>query len=1038
MTNAEKSFIGNILKNEENTLIVDNKNYSIKIKDEPECSKACPAGVNVKAYVNLIANKRFEEAVDVIRENNPFPAICGRVCNRPCEYNCEQGLKGDSVQIRALKRFASDYELARRTIDIEPCKIIHNEKIAIIGAGPAGLSAAVDLIRIGYFVNVFEAENEPGGMLRYAIPSYRLPKRILKREIDWIKDLGIKIETGKKIINPENLLKKGFSAVLIAQGSSMSTPLGIEGEKSEGVIDPLIFLKKINTNNSVKIGENIIVIGGGSTAFDVARTSIRIGAKNVTIAYRRGIEELPAEPEEIEDAKNEGVITKTLLIPKKIIVKNGKVQGVEFLKSRLGEPDESGRKRPIPIKNSEIIIKADTIFPAVGSKPNIDSFKNLKIYNQRNRIIVKDGNQTNIKGIFAAGDVEKGPSYVVEAIKEGHIAAIGINSYLRKKDINPANEISNSIPIIEESKVYNKSIHQAKKNEFNKDKKSFDEVEKTFYDYQAVEEASRCFRCGSCTICTVCLPNCDYKQLIGIINNEKFLLKVPSSLSSAIYEKDNSNYEIKYNKNKSTNITLRTIIAKVDQNLCISCGRCEEVCAYRAVRNIFRKNKPIVAEVEHNSCASCSACVSNCPTGAISQGYMSDDEILLRLYEKKTKYDGVKVLMSYWNTPTNTFDKYDGVIEIMSARKISPSFLIRALARSSRGLLIIGPNEKSESHYLEWEEHPSDIVEKTQNLLKMIGISPNRIKYKSVIGNVNPNKLLDEYSKNLDEKKLKKLDISIPEKIKNPIYESIIILRILSSNPDIDPEDDLIKIPPPNKKDYAFFEGCLPLINKIGLAHKLYDLSSIRYNIHKLLKKAEVCYGSIPELLCPSDSLLQFDYGKIFKKISENNIDKLKKINPYKLILGTPESFNTFSKSEKYNKIESLPNILYTKLKNSKDFKPINKKIAIHSACHMDEDPYYETTINLLELIPGISIIELDNKFCDNGFEKLNADSKQKALKILYEADEKDVDILLCTSPNCESHFQLCQREGSWLSTDIEISNVYNLMIKSLGDGDNL
>jgi len=316
-------------------LKVDGENYNIEVKGLPECSKACPAGINVKAYVNLIANRKFEEAVKVIRQANPFPAICGRICTRPCEDNCEQGVNGDSVSIRALKRYASDYELVRRSLIIEPCERIYDEKIAIVGAGPAGLSAAVDLIRMGYPVTVFEAQKDPGGMLRYAIPSYRLPKRILKREIDWIKNLGVEIKTGKRIKDPATLFKKGYSAILIAVGTPKSLPLGIEGEDADGVIDSLLFLQQINTNCPMEVKGDVVVIGGGSTAFDVARSAIRLGAKKVTLAYRRGLKEMPAENEEIKDAQDEDVKILTLAIPKRIIVKKGKLTGIEFLKAEL-------------------------------------------------------------------------------------------------------------------------------------------------------------------------------------------------------------------------------------------------------------------------------------------------------------------------------------------------------------------------------------------------------------------------------------------------------------------------------------------------------------------------------------------------------------------------------------------------------------------------------------------------------------------------------------------------------------------------------
>jgi len=420
---------------------------------------------------------------------------------------------------------------------------------------------------------------------------------------------------------------------------------------------------------------------------------------------------------------------------------------------------------------------------------------------------------------------------------------------------------------------------------------------------------------------------------------------------------------------------------------------------------------------------------------------MSDNEILLRLQEKKTQYPGVKALLSYWSTPINSFEDYDGVVEIMSARKPSPSFLIRALSRSGRGLLVIGPDEKSGSHYLPCEEQPSNIVEKTRSLLKLVGISPYRIQYKDVSNGSNPHPVLKDFSKSLDDKKLKNLIIPIPNIKMNPIIESITLLRILSAYPDMEPQDDLISISSKKPKNVVFFEGCLPMLNMIGISHKLFDLSSSRQSIHKLLNIADINYGSIPGLLCPSKGLLELKIDMaddIVKRIDENNIKNYDKINPDKLILGTPESFMTFSKLKDYKNIVSLPSELFIKLKIFKGFSSIKKTIAIHSACHMDKDPFYDITKKLLMLIPDISIIELNGKCNHNGFDNLNSESKQSVLKLLREADKKDVDSIICTSPYCESHFLLCQREGSWRTFDIEITDVYKILLKSLGDGDTI
>jgi len=905
-----------------------------------------------------------------------------------------------------------------------------------VGAGPAGLSAAVDLIRMGYPVTVFEAQKDPGGMLRYAIPPYRLPKRILKREIDWIKGLGIEIITGKQIDDPATLIKKGYSAVLIAGGAPKSLPLNIKGEDADGIIDPLMFLQGINTSHPLAVKGEIVVIGGGSTAFDVARSAIRLGAKKVTLAYRRGVEEMPAENEEIEDAQDEGVKILTLAIPNRIIVKKGKVAGIELLKAKLGEPDESGRRRPMPVKESEFVLNADIIIPAVGAKPDVGPVGNTKITNNRDRIEIKEKGYTKVKGVFAAGDVEMGPSSVVEAIGRGHEAAKGINEYLRGGDT--LENMVKPIPIVTESPIYNRSIHSPKRLGKKDRITSFEEVEKSFADFEAVDEASRCLTCGPCHVCTVCLPNCEHKQLVANIKNTTFLLKVPRNLSSIVKKKGPSNFKIK-SDGVTRSINLQSLTAKVDKDLCISCGRCEEVCAYRAVKNVIVKDERPFAEVDHDSCASCSACVSVCPSGAITQGYMSDDEILSRLEKKKTPYTGVKALMSYWSTSSHAFEIYDGVVETMSAGKPSPSFLLRALARSGRGLIVIGPDEKTGSHYLPCEEHPKDVVQKTRNLLNLVGISPDRIQYKAVPNGTNPSYILKEFSKFLDKKRLMELITPIPKSIKCPLGEAIVILRILGANPDVKPSDESSLTPSVKSGGIAFFEGCLPMLHMVGETHKLFNLGPTRLAIHKLLEKMKIKYGTIEGFSCPSKGLLHTKIDgieNIVSKIVENDLKSFKKANPKKLILGTPESFITFSKEKDFGKIMSLTDELLNAMKRLKEVSPIMKTVAIHRSCLMEKDPFYESTIKLLKLIPGIKVIEIDGKCGHSSFESLDADSKKSALNLMNKAVNKGADMILCTSPYCESHLLMCQRMGSWRSIDIKITDAYKLLLSSLEGGD--
>ncbi len=1028
----KKSKIEKLIGGKTGYLRSNGKKYKIEVKGIPQCTQACPAGVNVKSYVNLIANRKFEEAVAEIRKANPFPAVCARVCTRPCEETCILLDNGDSVSIRALKRYATDYELARRPVLAEPCNVIHDEKVAIIGAGPAGLTAAVDLIRLGFEVTVFEKANEPGGMLRYGIPSYRLPDRVLKREIDWIKGLGIKILTGENINKPKELLKKGFSAILIAGGAPKSFPLGIKGENAEGIVDALQFLKDINNKKYEKIFGNVVVIGGGSTAFDAARSVIRIGAKSATIAYRRGIEEMPAEKEEIEAAKIEGVKIITLAIPKKIIVEKGKAIGIEFFKAKLGRPDKSGRKTPIPIKNSEFIIKADIIIPAIGALPDIGPIDGVKVTTPKGVIEVKEHGKTILKGVFAAGDVEMGPSSVVEAIGRGHEAAKGIYNYLKEISFPKSQELVETLQIYLGSPIGNKIKYKQKNIPKEERVSSFKEVEKTITDFEAVEEASRCFSCGPCYACPVCLPNCKNKQLVAEIDNSIVLVKAPLKLSMEITEKGPRKFTLKSDGVKKL-IKLYSLTSKVDSDLCIGCGRCEEVCAYRAIKNVIKKDKRTISQVAHDSCSSCSACVSECPSGAISQGYMSDNEILSRLKKKKTPFEGIKALMSYWSTSSPFFESYEGVVELMSARKPSPMFLIRALIVSGRGFLIIKPDKATGSHYLPWEEPPEEVIKSTWKLLKSIGISPDRIKYVDLKKGQNPYDLLKKFSIELDDKKLKKFSISYPKIFKSPFGEAMTILRILGANPDIKPYDNYVNLPQVKSGGNAYFEGCMPILHLMGESHKLYDISNTRFSIFELIKRLNIKAGKINYLSCPSKGLLKFENTKkIVSIISEKNLNNYKNLKLNKLIIGTPEAFTTFSEDNNYKNVASIVDELFLSIKKSKKLHPINKTVILHKACTMEKDPFYESTKKLLSLIPGVKIIELKEKCGQNGFNKIDGKTKQSAIELMKKAVSLKADTIICTSPYCESHLLMCSREGSWRSVDIEISDVYQLIFSSL------
>ncbi|MDI6848142.1 MAG: FAD-dependent oxidoreductase, partial [Candidatus Bathyarchaeia archaeon] len=480
--------------------------YKIDKKGMARCRAACPAGVKVQGYVALIAKGKFKEAYELIRNGVPFPAVLGRVCFHPCENDCERGDVEEPIAICALKRFVADYMMKQPREKPAPIPQKYEEKIAVIGAGPAGLTAAYELIKMGYPVTVFEALPEPGGMLRIGIPEYRLPKKILAEEIEYLKDLGIQIRTNVTIgkdLNFVDLERMGYKAIFLAIGAQKSVKLGVEGEELQGVFQGVDFLRDVNLGKRVEIGERIVVIGGGNVAIDVSRVALRLGAKKVCILYRRSKEEMPAFQPEVEQAEKEDIEFLFLKAPKRIIGKNGKVAAIECLEMALTEPDETGRKKPIPIEGSEHIIPADTVITTIGQALDTTSLpEGLKL---NHGIIDVDPQtlQTNIPHIFTGGDAVLGPATVVEAIATGKRAAISIHKYLRGEDLKTEEE-KEELPPVEISPK--EGIEKRKRKPMpvlpvEERIRSFDEVELGFSEEMAVEEAKRCLACGGCSEC---------------------------------------------------------------------------------------------------------------------------------------------------------------------------------------------------------------------------------------------------------------------------------------------------------------------------------------------------------------------------------------------------------------------------------------------------------------------------------------------------------------------------------------------------------
>ncbi|MFQ6091035.1 MAG: FAD-dependent oxidoreductase, partial [Candidatus Bipolaricaulia bacterium] len=410
----------------------------------PPCSAACPANICVQGYIALIAAGRYEEALRLIRDRIPFPSICGGVCPHPCEDECIRGEYDEPIAINALKRFVAERETEEEReqyIKELKGKITKKDKrVAVIGAGPAGLTCAHDLVLRGYDVTVFEALPAPGGMMTVGIPEYRLPREILTGEIEFIQALGVEIVTGVRVgqdICLEELFTRGYQAIFIGAGTHQGIKLGIAGEESPGVLDALSFLREINLGEkNVKVGQRVAVIGGGDAAIDAARSARRLGAEDVSILYRRSREEMPAHGEQVEAAEEEGVELEFLAAPLRFIANTQGVEAVECQRMTLGEPDETGRRRPVPIAGSEFSVEADTVIVAIGQKSDLSFVAEgspLELA-EGGRIKVDPATgETSVPQIFAGGDVVTGPQTVIHAIAAGRRAAWGIDLRLSGK-----------------------------------------------------------------------------------------------------------------------------------------------------------------------------------------------------------------------------------------------------------------------------------------------------------------------------------------------------------------------------------------------------------------------------------------------------------------------------------------------------------------------------------------------------------------------------------------------------------------------------
>lgn len=507
--------------------------YFVDKRGTAPCKSACPIETSAQGYVALIRAGKIEEAYNLIRSVNPLPAVCGRVCHHPCEQNCQRGDVDEPISIAGLKRFAVDWmvEHGKRAALENPNKGIKNKKVAIIGAGPSGLACGHDLAMLGYSPAIFEELPRAGGMLAMGIPDYRLPADILEQEINEIKEIGVEIRLNSPVKkgceNSLDKLLKDYDAVFIAVGAQVSKKLEIDGEDAEGVAHAVDFLRELNLGRNPKIGKKVAVVGGGNAAIDAARSAMRLGAEKVMIVYRRTRKEMPANASEVDAAEHEGIDLIYLTAPVRVVSEGGKVVGLECLKMKLGEPDASGRRRPVPVENSNFIIETDQIIPAISQEVDLGFSDGIFNLTKWGTFQVDACLRTNIPNVFAGGDDVTGPDTVIEAIAAGKHAAIHIDEYLSGKELIPIPKKQKTHYDFTSKKVYAPRVHQ-KELPAGERVKSFEEVEQGFTLESAQAEASRCLACGICSECYECVKVCKANAIDHSMKQENIVLDVGS------------------------------------------------------------------------------------------------------------------------------------------------------------------------------------------------------------------------------------------------------------------------------------------------------------------------------------------------------------------------------------------------------------------------------------------------------------------------------------------------------------------------------
>ncbi len=643
----------------------------------PPCQDVCPLHMDIREYVGLVSQGRIMEALQVIRTGNPFPSICAYVCTHPCEEACRRSQVDKPLAIRSLKRFAVEFG-GDRMVQAE-AETKYTEKVAIVGSGPAGLACAYYQKKMGYPVTILEAHSELGGMLRVGIPQYRLPREVLDIEVQRLTSMGVEIRTNTRVVSLDLLFELGYKAIFITIGAHQSLRMGIEGEESPGVIDGATFLREVNLGLKPSLGRKVAVVGGGNVAIDAARTATRLGVKKVRILYRRTRAEMPADPQEIEQALEEGIEIVYLVIPTKVKRINKRLT-VTCVRMELGDPDESGRQRPLPVKGSEFDENYDTLIGAIGQAPQTPDDFGVRIGRGSTIQVDPVTLTTNRAGVFAGGDAVTGPATVTEALAAGRLAASRIDDYLQHRYPLPIRDTKEKLS----GDLKPETIEMIKKVERveppsldGEDRtKDFETVELVYGWEQAINEARRCLRCG-----------------VGV--------------------------EILF------------------QDKCATCLTCLRVCPY----HVPYLDESGTVRIPADQCQACGICVAECPAKAIVLRKPFDrrqvnDELshtIKLVAESKNKPLIIGFCCQYGLFGTGTLARLwrggkagVSIVPVLCVAKVEESHLLAAFEMGAEGVFIAGCGEQcARENTTYWVQQR---VAKVRKIMKPIGLEPERLQ----------------------------------------------------------------------------------------------------------------------------------------------------------------------------------------------------------------------------------------------------------------------------------------------------------------------